>query len=98
MTMQSCWLSPSGQVTYCGFAEHSKTADILLQKLKPELFDAYNMPVSLAYDPVAELEQLGYIRYCSWGSNPRWVVEDTTKCTKAQREAMFDLTGHWHEQ
>ena len=63
MTMQSCWLSPSGQVTYCGFAEHSKTADILLQKLKPELFDAYNMPVSLAYDPVAELEQLGYIRF-----------------------------------
>ena len=66
MTMQSCWLSSSGQVTYCGFAEHNKTADILLQKLKPELFDAYNMPISLAYDPVAELEQLGYIRYCNW--------------------------------
>ena len=96
--MQSCWLSPSGQVTYCGFAEHSKTADMLLQKLKPELFDAYNMPVSLEYDPIAELEQLGYIRYCSWVSNPCWVDEDTTKCTKAQREAMFDLTGHWHEQ
>ena len=63
MTMQSCWLSPSGQITYCGFAKHSKTADILLQKLKPELFDTYNMTVSLAYDTVAELEQLGYIRF-----------------------------------
>lgn len=62
MTMQSCWLSPSGQVTYCGFAEHYETADILLQKLKPELFDAYGMPINCAYDAVAQLEQLGYIR------------------------------------
>ena len=54
MTMQSCWLSPSGQVTYCGFAEHYETADILLQKLKPELFDAYGMPINCAYDAVAQ--------------------------------------------
>lgn len=98
MTMQSCWLSPSGQVTYCGFAEHYETADILLQKLKPELFDAYGMSINCAYDAVAQLEQLGYIRYCSWGSNPRWIVDDATKYTKAQCEAMFDLTGYWHEQ
>lgn len=90
MTMQSCWLSPSGQVTYCDFAEHSKTADILLQKLKPELLTHTICQLVLR---MTQLQNLS--NYATFDIT---AVEGTTKCTKAQREAMFDLTRHWHEQ
>lgn len=90
MTMQSCWLSPSGQVTYCDFAEHSKTADILLQKLKPELLTHTICQLVLR---MTQLQNLS--NYATFNIT---AVAGTTKCTKVQREAMFDLTRHWHEQ
>lgn len=90
--LQSCWLSPTGHVTYVTFAEHCIVADEILKKIAPDMFDSDGFPIR-DYDATEELERRGYIRYCDWGVVPGWVIRPDVRYTKAQIDAMFELTG-----
>ena len=91
-TIESCWLSPTGEVWYCN--NHSSEAEYIIKKLYPGR-KLYEITKDYRFSPEYFLEKHGWIKYFNRDGYPYkgWIILETTRPTQKQLDKMFELTG-----
>ena len=91
--IDSCWLSPNGEVFWC--SSHTIEAESLIDKF----YSHKDIGPECDFCVERFLELRGWIKYFnhSWCSITGWVVLPDQHLTERQREKIFELTGEWIE-
>ena len=92
------WLAPNGKAYESSKigCHYGMALDIIDEKF-PDLLDekllAKGIKMYKGFDAVDDLETRGYIRYCDWMWNGKWIIRYQHKPTRHQIKKMFELTG-----
>lgn len=87
--INTCWLSPSGEVFWCPGTHIAKAEDIIR-----DLYPNVNIEKVVAE---SFLEDLGWIKYVNHDWEPHirsWILNPYKNLTKKQLDKMYELTGY----